>query len=75
MGVPLSDKATARRLGFAAIAAVTLHAIFASLLPNSRPPHVTETVVPATFARVERRPIPTPRPTPQVTPRANPLAS
>jgi hypothetical protein len=72
--VPLSSKAAKRRLGFAAILALAMHAIVASFVPNSVP-RTSETVEPVTLARIQRRATPTPRPSPRATPRPKPSAS
>jgi hypothetical protein len=67
--VPLHDRRGLRRLGFAVIAALGLHAIAASLF--WAPPGPTpETLEPVTLARIESRTTPTPKPTP--TPVATP---
>jgi hypothetical protein len=57
-----------RRLAFAALAALALHALVASLLPRQPTARDKETIAPVTLARIQPRPTPTPQPSPTPTP-------
>lgn len=68
--MPLHAKRGLRRLAFAAVAALALHAVVASLLPQQPVPSGVETLEPVTLARIQPRTTPTPQVTPTPTPSA-----